>query len=243
MDGKTINLCSVMTMPYMCNKVVVFDLDDTLYKEIDFLKSGYRKVADYVGRLLRLSSIDIYYNLLSWHSRGENAFARLNETYGIETPMKEYLDIYRYHQPNITLPEETKAALSGLKEAGVLMGIITDGRLETQNNKIEALGLSEWISDDFVFINEEQKYFKPNHWSFDRMMLKCFAKGAEADAIFYYVGDNPEKDFLGPNELRWTSICLLDNEGKNIHKQDFDLQQKYLPKYKVDSINELIALV
>lgn len=232
-----------MTMPYMCKKVVVFDLDDTLYKEIDFLKSGYRKVADYVGRHVRLSSNDIYYNLLSWYSRGENAFAKLNETYGLEILIKEYLDIYRFHQPNITLSEDTKAALTRLKEAGVLMGIITDGREETQKNKIIALGLTEWISDDLVFINEEQKYFKPNHWSYDRMMLKCFEKSVEPDADFYYVGDNPEKDFLAPNELGWTSICLLDNDGKNIHKQNFDLPQEFLPKQIIISIKELLILI
>ena len=228
----------------MCKKVVVFDLDDTLYKEIDFLKSGYRKVAEYVWKQIGLSSInDTYYNMMSWYSRGENAFAKLNETYGIENSIKEYLDIYRYHQPNIVLSEETKTALTGLKGAGVMMGIISDGRLETQNNKIKALGLSEWIDSDLVLINEEQKNFKPNHWSYDRMMLKCFEKGVEPDAKFYYVGDNPEKDFLAPNELGWTSICLLNKDGKNIHKQDFDLQLNYLPKYKVESIKELLALV
>lgn len=227
----------------MCKKVVVFDLDDTLYKEIDFLKSGYQKVAEMVEKRFHLTANDIYYNLLSWYSRGENAFTKLNETYGIENPIKDYLDIYRYHHPNIVLSEDTRAVLERLKEAGVMMGIITDGREETQKNKIDALGLSEWISNDFVFINEEQKYFKPNHWSYDRMMLKCFEKGAEADAKLFYVGDNPEKDFLAPNELGWTSICLLDNDGKNIHKQDFDLELDYLPKYMVDSINEILALV
>ena len=230
-------------MQSMCKKVVVFDLDDTLYKEIDFLKSGYRKVAELVEKRFYLKANDVYYNLLSWYTRGENAFEKLNETYGICNPIKEYLDIYRYHQPNIALSENIKAVVKELKESGVLMGIITDGREETQKNKIEALGLSEWISPDLIMINEEQKYFKPNHWSYDRMMLKCFEKGMAADAKFYYVGDNPEKDFLAPNELGWTSICLLDKDGKNIHKQDFDLQLNFLPKYKVESIKELLSLV
>lgn len=227
----------------MCKKVVVFDLDDTLYKEIDFLKSGYRKVAELVEKRFRLTANEVYYNLLSWYSRGENAFAKLNETYDIENPIKDYLDIYRYHQPNIMLSEDTKEVLTKIKEADILMGIISDGRMETQNNKIKALGLSEWISSDLVLINEDQKYIKPNHWSFDRMMLKCFEKGVEPDAEFYYVGDNPEKDFLAPNELGWPSICLLDNDGRNIHKQVFDLQLNYLPKFKVDSIIELLDLV
>ena len=230
-------------MPSMCKKVVVFDLDDTLYKEIDFLKSGYRKVAEYVGKQIGLSSVnDIYYDMLSWYSRGENAFEKLNEKYGLDNPIKEYLDIYRYHQPNITLSEETRATLSELTGNGVLMGIISDGREETQNNKIKALGLSEWISPELIIINEDKKYFKPNHWSFDRVMLKCFEKGVESDAKFYYVGDNPEKDFLSPNQLGWKTICLKD-DGRNIHKQNLEIENDYLPKYQIGVIEELTGIV
>ena len=32
------------------NKVIVFDLDDTLYKEIDFLKSAYLEIASIVDK-------------------------------------------------------------------------------------------------------------------------------------------------------------------------------------------------
>lgn len=229
-------------MPSMCKKVVVFDLDDTLYKEIDFLNSGYRKVAELVEKRFHLTANDVYYNLLSWYSHGENAFTKLNETYGLDAPIKEYLDIYRFHQPNISLSEDTIKTLTELKEAGVLMGIISDGREETQKNKIAALGLSEWVSLELIIINEEQKYFKPNHWSYDRMMLKSFEKGIEPDAEFYYVGDNPEKDFLAPNLMGWKTICLKD-DGKNVHKQRFDLEKDYLPHNKVESISEIIALI
>lgn len=230
-----------MTMPSMCKKVVVFDLDDTLYKEIDFLKSGYRKVAELVEKRFRLTANDVYYNLLSWYSRGENAFAKLNETYSIDNPIKEYIDIYRYHQPSIVLSEDTKAVLTGLQEAGILMGIISDGRVETQNNKYNALGLSEWISPDLVLINEEQKYFKPNHWSFDRMMLKCFEKGIDTDAVFYYVADNPKKDFLAPNQLGWKTICLKD-DGRNIHKQEL-VHEAYMPQITILGFGELLNTI
>ena len=34
-------------------KVVCFDLDDTLYKEIDYLKSAYREIASYAADYCR----------------------------------------------------------------------------------------------------------------------------------------------------------------------------------------------
>lgn len=229
-------------MPCMCKKVVVFDLDDTLYKEIDFLKSGYRKVAELVEKRFLYDAREVYERLYDWYVKGENPFVCLNETYGLDNPISDYLNVYRFHHPAISLTTETVEVLNNLKEMDVALGIITDGREITQKQKVEALGLTEWIKEDNVFINEDPSYFKPNHWSFDRMMLKCFEKNIDAKAVFYYVGDNPEKDFVAPNELGWSTICLLD-DGRNIHKQSFDIEEIKQPKYKISDLMELIRII
>lgn len=226
----------------MCKLIVVFDLDDTLYKEIDYLKSGYKKISDWVGNRYGLDSQLIYDSLLSWYFKGENAFERLNEEYGIDNPINDYLNIYRYHHPSIVLSEETKSTLNALKSKGATLGVISDGREITQKQKIEALGLEEWIDWDKVLINEDTKYFKPSHWSFDRMMLYCYEHYSGTDLKFYYVGDNPKKDFLAPNQLGWETVCLLD-DGRNIHPQDFNLPEEYLPKLRIGDMKELINLI
>ena len=123
-------------MRSMCKKVVVFDLDDTLYKEIDFLKSGYRKVAEMVAKQSGIEALEVFDQLLSWYYRGENAFVNLNGKYGISNPIEDYLNIYRYHQPSLSLSEDAKEALSGLKNMDVAMGIITDGRETTQRKTL-----------------------------------------------------------------------------------------------------------
>lgn len=231
-----------MTMLSMCKKIVCFDLDDTLFKEIDFLKSGYRKVAELVEKRYGIDARTAYDQMMVWYQRGENAFANLNEKYGIENPVSDYLNVYRYHQPSLILSQDVKEVLAALKEADCDLGIITDGREITQKQKIEALGLAEWINPDLVLINEDKKYFKPNHWSFDRMMLKCYEKLPNSELEFYYVGDNTEKDFQAPNELGWTSICLED-DGRNIHKQSFEIRKEYLPQYKVKSLRDILTLI
>lgn len=132
----------------MCKKVVCFDLDDTLYKEIDFLKSGYRKISEMVEKRYGFNSWEIYDRLLYWYSRRENAFVNLNEAYGISNPISDYLNVYRYHHPNIALSKETTDTLDALKHRGITLAIITDGREITQRQKIEALGLTKWISED-----------------------------------------------------------------------------------------------
>lgn len=226
----------------MRQKVVCFDLDDTLYKEIDFLKSGYRKVSEMVGNRYSLDAHEVYARLLSWYNQGENPFERMNEAYGLNNPIGDYLNVYRYHQPSILLSQETISTLDALKDEGSVLGIISDGREITQKQKIEALGLFGLIESDFVFINEDKKYFKPNHWSFDRFMLTCYEKYPNAELDFYYVGDNTDKDFLAPNQLGWESICLLD-DGRNIHKQNFVLSKEYLPKYTIKSMVELPKVI
>ena len=127
-----------MTMPSMCKKVVVFDLDDTLYKEIDFLKSGYRKVAELVEKRFRYDAREVYERLYGWYIKGENPFVCLNEYYGLDNPIEDYLNVYRYHQPTIMLTSGVEDVLSELVHRGVVIGMITDGRTISQKHKINA---------------------------------------------------------------------------------------------------------
>ena len=57
------------------------------------------------------------------------------------------------------------------------------------------------------------------------------------NANFYYIGDNVVKDFIAPNQLGWTTICLLDN-GQNIHKQ-IPVEDEMKPQYEIENFDEL----
>ncbi len=226
----------------MDRKIIVFDLDDTLYKEIDFLKSGYQQISIYIEKLYGLSRQKIFDDLLKWYQKGENPFLSLIEKYNLNNPIQEFLDIYRFHHPDISLSQETTETLSVLKEYGAHLAIITDGRKETQKNKIESLGLFEWIAVDDIIINENKADFKPSPISFEKMMIQCHSLYPFDNLRFFYVADNTAKDFIAPNQLGWTSVCILD-DGRNIHKQSFDLLKEYLPKYRIDSIKELSLII
>ena len=133
-----------------------------------------------------------------------------------------------------------RQTLNALKEQGVEMGIVSDGREETQMNKVKALGLTEWIDESCIIINSDTRCFKPNPYGYDRLMLAMFEKTGEQELEFTYVGDNLKKDFIWPNAHGWNTICLLD-DGRNIHKQDFEAASKEaLPKKMIKSIKELI---
>ncbi len=209
-------------------KVICFDLDDTLYKEMDFLKSAYREIALHAAQGDRRLADQAYVEMLQAYTDGGNAFRRLNQLIGRKTPVEEYLAMYRAHRPDIHLEEEVVATLDAQKKAGHTIALITDGRSVQQRNKIAALGLDHWIAGEDIIISEETGSEKPAETNYRWVM----ERHPEAER-FVYVGDNPAKDFIAPNRLGWTTVCLLDN-GENIHPQRFDdappLAQ---PQYKV----------
>ena len=214
--------------------IICFDLDDTLYKEIDFLKSAYREIAIHAAQGDRKLAETAYGEMLQAYEDGGNAFLRLNELLGADTPVGEYLAIYRAHRPNIHLDGKTVETLDALKAAGCTLGLITDGRSVQQHNKIVALRLNRWIAEEDIIISEEVGSEKPSEANY-----RCVMERHPDAERFIYVGDNPIKDFVAPNRLGWETMCLLDN-GENIHPQDFSkIEEQYLPLYKVKSLKEV----
>jgi len=219
----------------MCKKVICFDLDDTLYKEIDFLKSGYNRVAELVEKEYHYESKEVYDNLYSWYFQNENPFARLNENYGLDKPIEEYLKVYRFHQPSITLSEGVEVTLNELKRRGVIMGLITDGRTISQKNKITVLGLGRWFDKNSIIISEEFGSEKIDERNFRYFM------DANPDCSYSYVGDNPMKDFIVPNHLGWQTIMLKD-DGRNVHKQElFPVENR--PQIIINEFKELLGII
>ncbi len=200
-------------MPTFPHTLVAFDLDDTLYKEIDYLRSAYREIAIHAAHGDGMLAGDLLSLMIQTYRGGGNAFLRLNKALNTDTPLDTYLQMYRSHRPNIHLAPEVRETLDALKTAGCIIALITDGRSLQQRNKIAALGLDRWIADGDIVISEEIGSEKPDEANYRRLM----ERHSEVER-FVYVGDNPKKDFLAPNRLGWTTVCLLDN-GENIHPQ------------------------
>lgn len=210
--------------------IIVFDLDDTLYKEVSFVESGFKAVARYFGDMAYADELMSF-----WYS-GQNAFEKLRERHSIQTSVAELLDIYRFHIPSIQLDESTVSALDTLVNHGKTLGIITDGRSRTQRNKIESLGLYKWISPDNIVISEEFGSAKPDIRNYRFFMLKYPSKS------YAYIGDNLNKDFITPKYLGWRTICLKNN-GQNIHAQNFSESEEYLSERTITNISEIINLI
>lgn len=209
--------------------VVCFDLDDTLYKEIDFVESAYKEIAETVGHPEAVSL------MLDWYHQGENVFLKLNQHIGQDRLISEYLSVYRNHFPNISLSEGVEETLEELKKRGFVLGLITDGRGVSQRNKIKALGLNRWIVDKDMIISEEFGSEKTEERNF------LYFMNLYPSSSFFYVGDNPSKDFIIPNQLHWETIMLKDN-GRNIHEQ-IDMPEEKKSLKSVNSISDLLCII
>lgn len=209
----------------MCKKVVCFDLDDTLYKEIDYLKSAYGEIATYVGYP------ELVPQMVKWYKEGENVFQKLNQFLCIDTPIEAFLKIYREHYPTITLSDGVEDTLNELKHRGITLGLITDGRSVGQRNKIKALKLDGWFDYENIIISEEFGSEKTDERNF-----KYFAQKYPGFS-FVYVGDNSKKDFIVPNHLGWQTIMLKD-DGRNIHKQE-TVSLEYQPQLSINRFESL----
>lgn len=209
-------------------KYIIFDLDDTLMYEIDFLKSAFKEIADFIDKK---NQEELFKLMLIKYHEGENVFDFLINNY-TNFSKEQLLQMYRNHFPTLFLNEGASDLLKQIKLEGHKLGLITDGRSVTQRNKLKALKIEDLF--DKIIVSEEFGSTKPDERNF-----KIFLENDIEE--YYYIADNPKKDFVTPNKLGWTSICLL-NQGNNIHTQNFDLEQKFLPKIIINSLSELLKL-
>lgn len=183
---------------------VIFDLDDTLYSEKQYVRSGYKAVAKLLGDE---SLVD---KLWTYFENGKPAIDELLNELGCIGRKEECLEAYREHIPEIKLYDGVVDLIQTLKDRGIKVGIITDGRPEGQRKKLEALGLEKLVDD--IIITDALggvQFRKPNDISF-RIMQNRWRIPFEQ---IIYVGDNPNKDFQAPKQLGMRCMYFENQDG------------------------------
>lgn len=196
----------------MC-KAVVFDLDDTLYPEKQFVFSGFRAVEEWLGKNGNVAGFfEIAAELFNTGARG-NIFDLALAHLGITTKpglIGELLKVYREHAPLISLYADADQALKTLR-AEFRLGLITDGYLATQRNKVKSLQIEPFfeaiIYTDFL----GREFWKPHVKAFEQLCETFGCRGTDC----VYIADNPQKDFIAPRKLGWKTIRVRRAEGEH----------------------------
>lgn len=214
------------------NKVLVFDLDDTLYKEIEFVSSAFNYITEFLWLRNRIDISSLAKDLIK--DKRITLYDEMMLKFDIspqDFALEKYLELYRFHYPKLNVNKNLIELLKNLKKDGFKTGLITDGRYVTQRNKLNSLQIINFF--DTIIISEQTGISKPHPHNYKLIESKFI----ESD-VFYYIGDNTDKDFIYPSKnKKWLSICVLDN-GLNIHKQD----SKFIFDNHIETISEITKL-
>ena len=198
---------------------VIFDLDDTLYSEKEYVRSGFKAVARWLGDEGFSDKLWIYFE------EGKAAIDELLHELKCEEKKAQCLEISELMQ--------------SLKKRGIKIGIITDGRVSGQRKKIKALGLEE-IVDDIIITDElgGVQFRKPCDIAF-RIMQNRWRIPYEQ---MVYVGDNLDKDFQAPRRLGMGSVWFKNDEGlyKNKHLNKVAIAKEIKDLYQINLLLENI---
>lgn len=221
-------------------KAIVFDLDDTLISEREYIQSGFNVVAKALSEKYELLQQDVFLKLMNlFQESSKNVFNRLLDFYRINytvEDIKELIAIYRHHLPNISLYEDANLMLNELAKKNLKLGIITDGYQVTQRNKLVALNINSYF--DAIIVTDEigREFWKPHARPYELIKEQLDVEFNE----MMYIGDNISKDFVTAKKLGIKTIHIKRDEG--IYT-DLKYAQEYEADYQISSLEQVINFI
>jgi len=190
---------------------IVFDLDDTLYLEREYVWSGFRALEPWVKSNLGVRD----FRASAWRLFEQGVRGRIFDEVLLQSGVEPrpltittMVDLYRRHRPRINMAPDADRCLERL-QGRVDLALITDGPECSQRNKIDALCIG-WRFQKVVLTSTlGATYEKPHVKAFLAVQETL---GGPADR-YIYVGDNPQKDFVGPRRLGWKTVRIRRAQG------------------------------
>lgn len=189
---------------------VIFDLDDTLYDEIDYCRSAFGAVADFLaagpghptaGRIFE--TLWKEFNSGNHKTTFNAAFEHLGIQYDTAF-IDQLIKVYRNHTPDIKLPQDSADILRKLSSKYTL-GLLTDGFLPAQQLKVRALGIEKYFKCIIYTEQLGREFWKPSPAGYEKILQTLNTKPQNTA----FLGDNEKKDFIAPNKLGISTIQII----------------------------------
>lgn len=203
-------------------RVLVFDLDDTLYDELTYVNSGFRSVARFLAGEFGLdfTAANLFMQQKLAGGRGrifDDTLAHF-QLYS-QRNVRRCLAAYRLHEPTISLYSEADMCLERLRNLPLY--IVTDGNKIVQRNKLKALGLQQRVRRCLITHRFGLRQAKPSPYCFLKI---CDTEKVEPQQVVY-VADNPHKDFVGIKPLGFKTVRVLSGQYRDVMRT---------PEYEAD---------
>ena len=234
------------------NICILFDVDDTLYDQFSIFEKSYNKV---FGDKYKLD-LNLLYNKSRYYSEHMFKLVETNEktiedlyVYRMKKPFEDFgyhisdddailfQKVYAENQNYIAISENMKQVIEFCSSNNIKMGIITNGLFINQWQKIEGLGILNWIGINDIFISESVGLSKP-----DLNLFKYVEEEMNLSKEYtYYIGDSLNNDVLGVDKIGWNMIWL---NKRNLDIDNLDVNPKYILNSDAEILNivkEIIA--
>lgn len=212
--------------------IFIFDLDDTIFKEFDYVKSGFKFCAKFLSKN-KISTKKIYNNFIRLFRK--NGRGKVFDLYfkGNKSKSKKLISLYRKHYPDIKAYKDALNLIRTLKKKKIRMYIVTDGIKDSQYQKIKKLNIKKYFKKIFITPVYGKTYMKPS--------IKCFEIIKKIEKCNWhemvYIGDNPKKDFVNLNKKKVTTIRILRGEFKKL-----DVLRLRDAKYKIKNHMKILKI-
>ena len=211
--------------------IIIFDLDDTLFRRENFVNNGLKNVAKYICKKKKKKKIHkVFQDLKKIYNNKKikntfNYFLKLHNIHNLNE--QKCVSIYRYGKNDI---RPYPQALQLLKIYNKKCYLVTDGNKCVQRYKIKQLKIKNFFKKIFITNEYGIKFQKPS--------LYCFKKIKKIEKCPYnklvYIADNPHKDFINCNKVGIKTIRLQKGEFKDIIKK-----YPYDAKHKIKNLKTL----
>lgn len=220
-------------------KAVIFDLDDTLISELDYIKSGYTHISEILSSIINDDPKKIFLELMElFVFSPQNVFNRILEKNNVNYSKEMIIELvneYREHMPDIKFYNDVLSCLNILREKDIKVGIITDGHAISQKQKLKVINTDEYFDHIIVTDDLGKEFWKPHPKPFELMKDNMNVDFEQ----MIYIGDNPQKDFYISKTHPIKTI--------RIYRQGVYKDKEYLEgireSYSIKNLSELVEIL
>ncbi|MED4400908.1 HAD family hydrolase [Metabacillus fastidiosus] len=215
-------------------KAIVFDMDDTLYDEKDYVQSGLTVLDNWVKFKFKVNGF--YETAMTLFEAGERE-SLFNKTFELlkiradKKTMNEMLNRYRAHIPQIKLFDDVNWVLSNLTKE-IKVGLLSDGHIEQQANKVRALRIRGRFHSIILSDRFGRQNWKPSSVPYEHMCMAL--EVSHYDCL--YIGSNVSKDFITAKRLGWKTVHI--DRGNNNFPHTIE-DKEYAAHYKINNLQKL----